>query len=154
MFREIRRKDRELESSDALKLLTKGEYGILSTIGEDGYPYGVPVNYVYFNNIIGFHCATKGHKLDNLEYESKVSFTVVGDTCPLPEKFSTDYESVIAFGKAEEASEDEKKEILLEIIKKYSPDFLDTGKDYINKSAGHSRVFKINIEYVTGKKRK
>ena len=154
MFREMRRKDRELETSEALELLTKGEYGILSTIGEDGYPYGVPVSYVYFNNIIAFHCATKGHKLENLEHDSKVSFTVVGDTRPLPEKFSTNYESVIAFGKAEEALEDEKKEILLEIIKKYSPDFLDEGKDYIRKSADHSKVFKIGIEYITGKKRR
>ena len=124
MFREMRRKDRELETSEALELLTEVEYGILSTIGEDGYPYGVPVSYVYFNNIIAFHCATKGHKLENLEHDSKVSFTVVGDTRPLPEKFSTNYESVIAFGKAEEALEDEKKEILLEIIKSILPIFL------------------------------
>ena len=150
----MRRKDRKLELSEVSEILTKGEYGILSTIGENGYPYGVPVNYAYFDNTIGFHCATEGHKLENLKHESKVSFTVVGDTCPLPESFSTNYESVIVFGKAKEASEDEKDDILLEIIKKYSPTFLDNGKEYINKSSIHSRVFKINIEHVTGKGRK
>lgn len=154
MFREMRRKDRELKLSEASEILTKVEYGILSTIGEDGYPYGIPVNYVYYNDIIGFHCATEGHKLENLKYENRVSFTVVGDTCPLPEKFSTNYESVIVFGRAEEASEYEKKEILLEMIKKYSPDFLDKGRDYVSKSSKHSRVFKINIEHITGKGRK
>ncbi len=154
MFKEMRRKDRALETDDALEILTKGEYGILSTIGENGYPYGVPINYVYYNNIIGFHCAIEGQKLENLGQESRVSFTVVGDTNPLPEKFSTNYESVIVFGRAEESSEDEKKEILIELIKKYSPDFLDKGKDYVNKSSKHSKVFKINIDHITGKARK
>ncbi|WP_426350553.1 pyridoxamine 5'-phosphate oxidase family protein [Alloiococcus sp. CFN-8] len=154
MFKEMRRKDRKLEPSAAEEILQKGEYGILSTIGENGYPYGVPVNYAYFNNTIAFHCAPEGHKLENLEHESKVSFTVVGNTCPLPEKFSTNYESVIVFGRVQEASEDEKENILLEIIKKYSPDFVDSGKDYISKSSKHSKVFKINIEHISGKGRK
>ena len=154
MFKEMRRKDRKLELCEAEEILTKGEYGILATIGENGYPYGVPVNYAYFNNTIFFHCAAEGHKLQNLEYESKVSFTVVGDTCPLPDKFSTNYESVIVFGQASEASEDEKEKILLEIIQKYSPDFIENGKDYITKSSKHSRVFKIGIDHITGKGRK
>lgn len=64
MFYEMRRKDRLLTEKEAKEILSEGEYGVLSTIGEDGYPYGVPVNYVYLNDSIYFHCAADvGHKL-------------------------------------------------------------------------------------------
>ena len=41
---EIRRKDRAVDENAALEILKSGSFGVLSTIGADGYPYGVPVN--------------------------------------------------------------------------------------------------------------
>jgi nitroimidazol reductase NimA-like FMN-containing flavoprotein (pyridoxamine 5'-phosphate oxidase superfamily) len=61
MFREIRLKDRVVDDEKAVEIIKKGSYGVLSTIGADGYPYGVPLNYTYFNNCICFHCAQEGH---------------------------------------------------------------------------------------------
>ena len=57
MFRKIKLKDRAVDDEKAIKILLKGSYGVLSTTGEDGYPYGVPLNYTYFDNCICFHCA-------------------------------------------------------------------------------------------------
>lgn len=154
MFREMRRKDRLLDSNEIHKILEDNTYGVLATVGEDGYPYGVPISYVFYNNSIYIHSATKGHKLDNISFNNKVSFTVVGKTCLLSDQFSTNFESVIAFGKAVEVLEEEKYNALLEFINKYSPDFLEQGKDYIDKAGKATRAIKIEIEHITGKEKK
>ncbi len=72
MFPKLRKKKRELSKEESVKVLIKGKEGILSTIGENGYPYGVAVNYVYHNGCIYFHCANNGYKLDNIKNTNKV----------------------------------------------------------------------------------
>ena len=114
----------------------------------------MPVNYVYTNGSIYFHCAVEGHKLDNIKNNDKVSFCVVGPTQILPDKFSTKYESVIVFGRAIEVSGDEKNRALLELINKYSPDYIEQGKEYIQKKNKDSKVIKIKTEHITGKGRR
>jgi len=154
MFREIRRKDRMITNDEAIEILKSNDYGVLSTTGENGYPYGVPISYVFFNDAIYFHCASEGHKLDNISNNSKVSFCVVGQTNILPAKFSTEYESVIVFGEAIEVSNDEKYTALLEIANKYSANFIEEGKEYIQRSGNATKVMKINIEHISGKARR
>lgn len=140
-------------SEEALELLRNGEYGILSVIGDDGYPYGVPLNYAYKDGCIYFHCALEGHKIDAIKNNNKVSFCVVGNTEIISDKFSTKYESVIIFGRAEEViEENEKKAGLLSIIEKYSSDYQDEGKKYINKDYQRAALFRIVIEHIIGKK--
>lgn len=85
----MRRKDRQAGEEDILRILKENVYGVLSTISEDGWPYGVPVSYVYEDGKIYFHSATMGHKVDNLAHSEKASFCVVGKTELLPEQFST-----------------------------------------------------------------
>lgn len=154
MFKEMRRKDRALEDTETLEILKKCDYGILSTIDKNGYPYGVPLSYVYINNSLYFHSAREGTKLDNIIANDKVSFCIVGQTATLPDKFSTKYESVIVFGKASEVIDDEKNEALLEILNKYSPDFIEQGKSYIKNAGGITKVIKITIDHITGKARR
>lgn len=154
MFKELRRQERKLEMNEAIEILKKCDYGILSTVSENGYTYGVPVSYVYTNNAIYFHCAVEGQKLDNMTNNNKVSFCVVGQTCILPDKFSIKYESVILFGLANEVLDSEKNSILLEIVNKYSPDFIEKGKDYIANSSARTKVIKISIEHISGKARR
>lgn len=154
MERKMRRDDRALPASDAQEILLKGEYGILSTVSADGQPYGIPVSYAYTGDVIYFHCAPEGHKLDNLSSNDRVSFCVVGKTQVLPDKFATNYESVIVFGKAFEAIDDEKHAGLVELLKKYSPDFMEKGERYIKGDGPKARVYKIVIESLTGKARK
>ena len=154
MFREMRRKDREITHDEITDILVNGDYGVLSTVSQNGYPYGVPVTYVYLNNSIYFHCATEGHKLDNILHNSRVSFCVVGQACVLPDKFAVKYESVVLFGIAHEDFEDEKNTALIEILKKYSPGYMEKGKEYMKNKDKASRVIKINIEHCTGKARR
>ncbi len=153
-MKSMRRKDREINSQEAFDLLNSSEYGLLSTVGEDLQPYGVPLNYVYKNKFIYFHCALKGQKLDNIEHNAKVSFCVVGKTKVLPDQFATEYESTIAFGIASEVEGAERHNALLWILEKYSPAFLDDGKLYIAQMEKSVKVFKIEITHISGKARR
>ena len=152
MFREIKLKDRVIGDDKTIEIIKKGSYGVLSTIGEDGYPYGLPLNYTYFENCIYFHCAQKGHKLENIDFNNKVSFCVVTKSDVLSNEFDTDYESAIAFGEADVITDDsEKRDILLSVLNKYSADYLKAGNNYMKKYWDETKVIKIRIEHLSGK---
>jgi nitroimidazol reductase NimA-like FMN-containing flavoprotein (pyridoxamine 5'-phosphate oxidase superfamily) len=153
MFTEMRRKDREIFGEEIEKILFNGKYGTLSTIGDNGYPYVVPLSYVYYNKSIYFHCAKDGYKLQNIVQNDKVSFCVVTDIEVIPEKFSTKYNSVIAFGTASEVTGESKDIILLHLIDKYSHDYIDKGKTYIENTKDDTTIIKIDIQHITGKAR-
>jgi len=154
MLGEMRRQDRRLDDNEAERILIHGEYGVLSTTGENGYPYGVPLSYAYLNKKIYFHCAEAGHKLDNIAFNDRVSFCVVGKTFPLPDKFSTRYESVIIFGRAIAVDGIEKELALMALIEKYSADFIEKGQKYIDKDGPITKVIKLNVELISGKARR
>jgi nitroimidazol reductase NimA-like FMN-containing flavoprotein (pyridoxamine 5'-phosphate oxidase superfamily) len=154
MFKPMRKSAREIFGQEIIDILNKGEYGVLATVGENGYAYATPLSYVYFNECIYFHGSQEGNKLDNIKVNDKVSFCVVGKTKVLPEQFSTDYESVIVFGKASIVEADEKKQALLAISDKYSPEFKNEGMAYIERAASVTCVVKIEIDRVTGKARR
>lgn len=152
MFHEMRRANKKMEDSEACELLKNCEYGILSTTGEDGYPYGVPVNYVFSDNEILFHCATEGHKIENINNSDKVSFCAVDNTEVVPENFTSKYKSVIAFGKISEIQGEEKNAALLKILEKYSPQYMEKGMEYVQRAFDKLKTYKITVEYITGKK--
>jgi len=149
----MRRADRQMSESEAKVLLSRGEYGILSTVDDNDQPYGTPVNYVFTKGAVYFHCATEGSKLQNIAANSKVGFTVVGKTQVLPDKFATNYESVIVSGSAVIVAGDEKVTALEELLYKYSPDFLESGRQYIANAKDNAVVVKINVEHLSGKHR-
>lgn len=70
-MKEVRRRDREIAPQESINILDTAEYGILSTVGNDGQPYGVPLSYVLKGDSIYFHCAISGHKLENIEHNAK-----------------------------------------------------------------------------------
>ncbi len=152
-MRNMRKIERKMDNNKALKLLKAGEYGILSTCGEDNQPYGIPLNYVVFDNKIYFHCANVGSKLDNIHYNNKVCFTVIPHTELMPEKFSTKYESVVVMGEASLVREEEKLKPLMEFIKKYSPKFLKEGQEYIDRAKSKVTLIEMNVENISGKER-
>ena len=153
MIHEMRRLDRQLTAAETEKILIAGEYGILSTVSTDGTPYGVPVNYAYTDGIIYFHCAKDtGHKYENILHNAKVCFTVVGETELLPEQFSTKYQSVIAFGTVKPAAD--KREGLQLLVNKYSPEFVEKGRTYIEHDLDTVGVYEITVEHMTGKGRR
>lgn len=154
MNHKMRKAEREISRDEAMGILTSGEYGILSTVSEDGSPYGIPVSYAAKGEKIYFHCAKDvGHKVENLRHENRVCFTVVGRTEILPSKFSTRYESIVIFGTAREVIA-RKEEPLMLLIEKYSADFLEKGRRYVENDAEKTGVYEITIEKITGKARR
>ncbi len=150
----IRRSDRGISLHEAKDILDNAEYGIMSTVSKDGQPYGVPLSYIYKNECIYFHCAISGHKLENIEHNSKVSFCVVGKTKVLPDKFGTEYESAVVFGVASEINGTERHDSLLWLLDKYCSDFIEEGTRYIKQKDTITKVFKIEIERISGKARR
>lgn len=156
MFREVRRQNRILEDQSRIKeLLHSSEYGFLSLgITENGYAYGIPISYAYDEdtNCLYFHCAPEGQKLDIIKQNDKVSFCVVGVTKPIANQFTTLFESIIAFGKADiDLSDEEKRKALRLLVAKYSPGYEELGEKYMDKSWNRTTTFKIQVEHITAK---
>jgi nitroimidazol reductase NimA-like FMN-containing flavoprotein (pyridoxamine 5'-phosphate oxidase superfamily) len=151
MFREMKRAEKQLSEGEALAILKSGEYGILSTMGEDGYPYGIPVNYVFHDGKIIFHCANSGHKLDNIAHCKKVSFCVITKAELVPEKFSTRFQSTIAFGRTRMLEGTDKKEGLLALVHRFSSAHVPAGEKYIKNAWEKTTVVAIDVEHVAGK---
>lgn len=150
----MRRKDRAITENEAIEILIKGEYGILSMCTAENEGYGIPLNYVLDNHQIYFHCAASGSKLDYLLNNNKVSFCVVGSTTVIPSDFGTLYESTIVSGTTSEVDGNEKREALKRIIEKYSAEFTTEGNEYINKLFDRVSVIKLSIQSITGKARR
>ena len=154
MIQAMRRKDRELSRSEAIDILTQGDYGVLSVNGDD-YAYGIPMSYIYINNSLYFHCATEGKKLTYIHNDNKVTFCVVRGAVTVPDKFSMNYHSAIAFGTLAEVSDAaEKYQALLGFVEKYSPDYREEGIKYADRDGHKTIVFKLALEHLTGKARR
>ncbi len=154
MKKEMRKAERRLSDEMTKEILNNGLYGVLSTVGEDGMPYGVPMSYAVDGSRIYFHCAPEGHKLDNIIYNNNVSFTVVDGVETLADKFSTKYRSVITFGKISVADDvAEKRKGIEAIMMKYCADFADAGDAYIKKYFERFKILFIDIESISGKGR-
>ncbi len=150
----MRRSDRAIADGEAGALLERAEYGILSTTSPDGMPYGVPLNFCIIDESICFHSALKGRKIENILQQSHVSFCIVGRTEVQPDKFGTNYESVIIAGEVRELFDLEKQAALEGLLSKYSSAFFDKGLKYIEGMKKKTRVFAIRIKQCTGKARK
>jgi len=150
----MRRQDRQISESEAIEILQKGEFGVLSMCTPDSGGYGIPLNYALKNKAIYFHCALEGSKLEYLRKNNRVSFCVIGRTNVLPSQFGTMYESVIASGVVTELEGEEKHEALILFLEKYSADYIQEGTEYMIKAFKRVKVIKLSIETITGKARK
>ena len=156
-MRAMRRQDRKLEPADVREILTKGDYGTLSTVTPDGAPYGVPISYAYDEetNAVYKRCSVEGgQKIDNILANPNACFTVVTDVETLPEKFSTRYRSVVLFGKVEIVEGVERKKFGLKLLaKKYAPAFEEKGLKYIDSAVDSVHVLKLSVAEAAGKGR-
>ncbi|MGM9614150.1 MAG: pyridoxamine 5'-phosphate oxidase family protein [Oscillospiraceae bacterium] len=156
MFRETRRKDRVMPAEEAEALLREQDYGVLCVSGDDGYPYGVPVNYGYADGKIYIHStAQDSHKLDGLRRSDKVSFTVVGQHDVVPEVFSSNYSSVIVFGRARIIPDGpELPAALQRMMTGLAPDMADAAMEHCRNSINAMVMLEITPEYISGKARR
>ncbi len=151
MFRPMRRKEKEMGELEALEIVRTGDYGILSVIQDNGYPYGVPLNYAYDDGYIYFHGAKEGNKNDSILANEKVSFTIVEDYEIIKASFDTHYRSVIIFARAKQLAGKEKIRGLRLLLEKYSPGYLKEGELYLERFKDKTSVFRLEIESITGK---
>lgn len=152
MFRSMRRFKQQLPVSDTESILLKGQTGILGVIGDEGYPYTVPVNYTYGNGKIFFHSAQAGHKIDAIRQNEKVSFCVIEKDQVIPHLFATDYRSAIVFGKARILTDlTDIRSALIVLNQKYAPDYEKEGEAEINSDLARVAIVEISIEHQTGK---
>ncbi len=151
MFREMRRKGNQVSREEAIAMLEKATNGVLALVGDDNYPYAVPVSFLYSNNQIAFHCATEGHKLDAIRKNPKVSFCVVERDLIVPEEFNTLYRSVIIFGTARILAGEEKRPYIQKLAMKYAPEHKEAGEKYIESDWDGFHVVVIDVEHITGK---
>ncbi len=155
MFREIRRNKQKLSTEATVDILINGRFGVLGVSGDDGYPYTVPVSYLYENGKIFFHSAREGHKLDGIKQNEKVSFCVVDREQVVPEKFANLYRSAIIFGKAKIVADDATRQHALELfVRKYSPGYETEGAAEIAREWNKVCVVEIAIEHMAGKQAK
>ncbi len=149
----VRRRDRRLAESDALRLLREAEYGVLSMADHEGVPYGIPVNYVWDGDeCVYLHCAPEGRKLDVLAANPRVSFCVVGKVHLLPGQFTTEYESIVLQATATIVEDDEERwKALRLLLEKLSPDDVAKGLTYSEKSFHRVKIIRLHIESFSGK---
>lgn len=152
MFREMRRKKQSLSSAETIEILRSCTSGILAVMGDNDYPYAVPLSYAYKDGKLFFHLAKEGHKLDSINKNNKVSFCVIKTDDVIPEELTTHYRSAIVFGTARILTEDSDRRFALEcLVEKYSPGFISEGQAEIERDWNKVCVVEVGIEHVTGK---
>jgi nitroimidazol reductase NimA-like FMN-containing flavoprotein (pyridoxamine 5'-phosphate oxidase superfamily) len=125
---------------------------VLATVGVDGWPYAVPVNHVLAGDVLYIHCATEGHKLENLAHEERVSFCAVASARVLPASLSTLYESAIVFGRAALVTDPTEKRRGLELLAiRFCGALTPEAEKTITTSASRTAVVRIRIEQISGK---
>ena len=156
MFREMRRKRQALTQAQCQAILEQGSCGVLALSGDNGYPYAVPLSYLYHQGKLYFHCAKSGHKLDALRREPKASFCVVAQDQVAPLEYTTLYRSVIVFGRLRELEDDKEKRAAIEALAlKYAPqDTPAHREEAIQRDWGPLCVLELTPEHVSGKQGK
>ncbi|MDO5440476.1 MAG: pyridoxamine 5'-phosphate oxidase family protein [Erysipelotrichaceae bacterium] len=153
MFRPILKNKNALDNDSILKILKGERRGTLAINGDSGYPYAIPINFLYDekNNKIYFHSARIGYKVDLLKKDDKVCFTVFGNEIIKDERWAPYMSSVVIFGKCKVVNnKDEAINILRRFALKYylNSEMVD---EEIRKHHNNVLMFEISIDYITGK---
>ncbi len=151
MFREMRRGKQLLSAEDTAAVMNRCTNGVLACLGDEDYPYAVPLSYVYFNDRIYFHSGKAGHKIDAIAKNPKVSFSVIDEDTIVSEEYTSYFRSVIAFGKARIAEGGERLEAFRALVEKYSGDQPEAAKQKEITECTQAYVVAIDVEHITGK---
>ena len=153
MFRPMRRFRQALSQEDCHTILDRGTSGVLALSGDEGYPYAVPLSYVYEGGKLYFHSAQAGHKIDAIRRNSKASFCVIDQDQVIPEEYTTYFRSVIAFGTLRILTkEGEKRAAIEHLAKKYAPQDSNEHRDQaIRREWGPLCMLEMTVEHLTGK---
>lgn len=153
MFREMRRTKQEMSREETEAVLYGGSAGVLALAGDGGYPYAVPISYVYDGEKLYFHCAKSGHKLDAVRRDGRASFCVIGQDQVVPEAYTTHFRSVIVFGHVR-VMEDEAdmRPAIEKLAAKYAPESTDEERrKAIDREWPILCMLEMRIDHMTGK---
>lgn len=154
MFREITRKNRAISTDESISILKTEPRGVLSVIGDEGYPYGMPMNHYYNeeDGAIYFHQGKQGHRLDAIRQNAKASYCVIDKGEEVPNSWVKIFKSVIVFGKIEVIDD---LDTIIDISTKLSHKFTSDDefiKEEIEKYAKATLLLKLSIEHISGKR--
>lgn len=151
MFRKMRRFKQELPKEECIDVLVGEPRGVLAVQGEDGYPYAFPMDYIYIDEKLYFHCAKEGHKLDSIAKDNRVSFCVMDKGFKKDGEWALNIKSVVIFGKIKKVDNNEDVvEIARKLGLKYYPT-PESVEDEINKAISRVQILELSIDNMTGK---
>ncbi len=154
MFREMRRKNQLVSLEECQKVLQEEKRAAYSVIGEDGYPYTVPINFYYDaeENCIYFHGAKAGHKVDAIRACDKVCFTVWNQGFKKEGHWEWNSTSVVVFGRVEEVQDmQEARKQLRHLANKYYPSVEEVEMEMASPAASRVALYRITMDHMTGK---
>lgn len=151
-FRPMRRKRQQLSDEESISILRQCTSGTLALSGDEGYPYALPISYVFEDGKLYFHSALNGHKVDAIRKCDKASFCVIAADDVKPEKFTTYFRSVICFGRIHIIEEEkEKMTMIRKLSEKYNPGDETGFQHEIDKDFNRMIMIELDIEHMTGK---
>jgi hypothetical protein len=153
MFREMRRFRQQINWEECVRILKEQPRGVLSMLGDDGYPYGIPLDHWYseVDNKLYFHCAKVGHKLDAIAACDKVSYCVMDEGFRRDGEWALNINSVVVFGRMRVVEDDDKKlEICTNLVRKFTDDEAYLQKELAN-AFPRVNCLELAIEHMTGK---
>ena len=152
MFREMRRRRQQLSPEECKRILAEGTSGVLAVRGDEGYPYAVPLSYVYEEGRLFFHGAAAGHRRDAVLRDPKASFCVIGGDRVVPEEYTTYFRSVIVFGTARILTqEDEMRGPIEKLAARYAPDDREGREKEIEREISHMAMIELTPDHISGK---
>lgn len=154
MFRKVRKIKNEISEQEARVILKEGKRAVLSVNGDDGYPYAIPVNYYYDEeeNRIYIHGSKAGHKIDAINADNKVCFTVYNDGYLEEGDWAYHVSSTVVFGRASIIKDEEKRfQKVLLLTEKYYPT-KEMAKETVEEGFAYVNLIAIDIEHISGKK--
>lgn len=152
MFREMRRNKQLLSQEETVEIMERGTSGVLALLGEDEYPYALPLSYVYCNSKIYFHSAKMGHKIDAIRKAQKASFCVIDKDHVVSEEYTSYFRSAIAFGRVRIIeNEEEKRSAIEKLAIRYTPGNEERSYRVISEAYNAFCMIEFDIEHMTGK---
>lgn len=151
-FRPMRRFRQQLSDDESVGILKKATSGTLALLGDNGYPYAVPISYVYAEGKLYFHSALSGHKVDAIRNCDKASFCVIEQDNIHPKEFTTYFRSVIAFGRIHIVEDDVEKLSAARLLsERYNPGDEEGFQKELEKGFACMLAIRFDIEHLTGK---
>ena len=151
-FRPMRRIRQQLSDEESISILEKATSGTLALLGDNGYPYAVPISYVYSEGKLFFHSALSGHKVDAIRNCDKASFCVIEQDEVKPEKYTTFFRSVIAFGRIHIIEDETEKLAIARLLgNRYNPNDDESLQKEIENGLARMLAIRFDIEHLTGK---